>query len=188
MQPATDPTESPSRRRQRLSSSSSSSVANAPKRLKPGDDTSPIMASAKARGKLPDVVDLTAKPSSFQPHSGAKKLVIKNLRSPSHRNAEIEQYYKQTEKELEEALEAIFEDRKPAVPLERLYRGVEDVCRKGNAEKVYRMLMQRVEKHLKGVTLPRISQTARISNIETFETVLAEWKAWNTQTVSRIFV
>ncbi|KAJ4153396.1 hypothetical protein LMH87_009885 [Akanthomyces muscarius] len=141
------------------------------------------MTSAKARGKLPEVVDLAEKSSAFQPHAGAKKLVIKNLRSPGNRDAQIEQYYARAEKDLDDGLGAIFAGRKPAVPLERLYRGVEDVCRKGNAEKVYRMLMKRVEKHLQSVVLPRIGKAGDASEVDILRNVLVEWKTWNSQTV-----
>lgn len=191
MHSAGDQASSPSRRRQRLSSSSSSSIASAPKRPKFGEAavTAPIppnMASAKARGKLPEVVDLTEKPSAFQPHAGAKKLVIKNLRSPGGgRDAQIEQYYARTERDLDEGLGAVFAGRKPAVPLERLYRGVEDVCRKGNAEKVYRMLMKRVERHLQTVVLPRIGKAGDASEVDLLRSVLGEWKTWNSQTVRK---
>lgn len=141
------------------------------------------MASAKARGKLPETVDLTERQSAFQPQSGAKKLVIKNLRSPVQRDARVEEYYARTEKELEQALDAIFRGQSPAVPLDRLYRGVEDVCRKGNADKVYRMLKERVERHLQTVVLPRIKKAVEMSQLHVLRKVLSEWKIWNTQTV-----
>lgn len=141
------------------------------------------MATARARGKLPETVDLTERPSAFQPHSGAKKLVIKNLRAPVDRNAQVEEYYNRTEKDLEEALDAIFAGRRPAVPLERLYRGVEDVCRKGSAAKVYRLLKERIETHLQSVVLPRIKRTGGQSSLDVLKSVRQEWKAWNAQTV-----
>ena len=183
MHSVADQESSPSRRRPRQSSFSSSPGASASKRPKFADAS---MASAKARGKLPEVVDLTEKSSAFQPHAGAKKLVIKNLRSPGNRDAQIEQYYARAEKDLDDGLGAIFAGRKPAVPLERLYRGVEDVCRKGNAEKVYRMLMKRVEKHLQSVVLPRIGKAGDASEVDILRNVLAEWKTWNSQTVISI--
>lgn len=170
----------PSRRRPRLSSSSSSSAA-ASKRPKFAD--APAMASARARGKLPETVDLTPRPSAFQPYTGAKKLVIKNLRAPSSRDAQVEEYYARTERELDGALGAVFAGKRPAVPLERLYRGVEDVCRRGSAEKVYTMLTARVEAHLQTVVLPRIRRAGGNSNLEVLRSVLGEWTAWNSQVV-----
>lgn len=141
------------------------------------------MTTAKARGKLPETIDLTQPPSAFKPYAGAKKLVIKNLRAPTSRETQVTEYYKRTEKELQDALVAIFDGRTPDVPLERLYRGVEDVCRKGDPAKVYQMLKERVEVHLQRIVLPRIQKSGRASNLETLKSVLAEWKTWNTQTV-----
>lgn len=141
------------------------------------------MTTAKARGKLPETVDLTQPPSAFKPYAGAKKLVIKNLRAPTSRETQVAEYYKRTEKELQDALVAIFDGKTPGVPLERLYRGVEDVCRKGDPAKVYQMLKERVEVHLQRIVLPRIQKSGRASNLETLKSVLAEWKTWNKQTI-----
>ncbi|KAM3554833.1 hypothetical protein MY1884_005921 [Beauveria asiatica] len=175
-----DQESSPSRRRPRQSSSPSSSLASPSKRPKFANAS---MASATVRGKLPEIIDLSEQPSAFQPHAGAKKLVIKNLRRPGNRDAQIEQYYARTEKNLDEGLSAIFAGQKPAVPLEKLYRGVEDVCRKGSAEKVYRLLMKRIEKHLQSVVLPRIGKPGGAPQVDILRNVLAEWKLWNSQTV-----
>ena len=142
------------------------------------------MASVKARGKLPEQIDLTReKPAGFQPHSGAKKLVIKNLRTSGNREVVAQRYYAKTLLELGEAVGAILSGRAPSVPLERLYRGGEDVCRKGDAEVIHRMLKDKIEKHLQHVVLPRIPISAGISSIETLSRVLAEWTAWNKQMV-----
>ncbi|KHO00716.1 ubiquitin ligase subunit CulD [Metarhizium album ARSEF 1941] len=142
------------------------------------------MATVRARGKMPDVVDLTEKPSAFQPYTGVKRLVIKNLRAPVSREAQVEEYYARTERDLEEALGAIFADRRPAVPLERLYRGVEDVCRKGGAAKVYGLLKERIDQHLQSVVLPRIRRAGGQSNIDVLRSVRGEWKAWNAQAMT----
>lgn len=141
------------------------------------------MASAKARGKLPEVIDLTDRPSAFQPNAGVKKLVIKNFRKSSAQTAQVERYYAKTEEELDETLEAIFASKKPALPLERVYRGVEDMCRRGNAVTVYRMLVKRIEGHLQKTVLPRIRRSGTTSSLEMLKNVLVEWKTWNTQTV-----
>ncbi|GAO14117.1 hypothetical protein UVI_02037930 [Ustilaginoidea virens] len=143
------------------------------------------MASVRARGKLPETVDLTTGgPSAFQPYSGAKKLVIKNLRPPVNRESQAEEYYTRTEKGLEEALQAIFAGRRPAVPLERLYRGVEDVCRRGNAAKVYRLLKERIDSHLQLTVLPRMKRNSGQSSIDGLRSVRDEWRIWNTQAVT----
>ena len=170
---------SPSRRRPRLESSSSSPAADR-KRVK--TDT-PAMATAKARGKLPQTIDLTSRPSAFQPYTGAKKLVIKNLRAPHHRETQVTEYYRKTARELEVALDAVFAGRAAEVTLERLYRGVEDICRNGNAVKVYKLLKEKVDNHLQDVVLARIQREGNLSNLNTLRAVLSQWKLWNTQTV-----
>ncbi|KAF4510299.1 hypothetical protein G6O67_002197 [Ophiocordyceps sinensis] len=178
------PIDPSSRRRPRLSSSasSSSSPAGASKRRRFAD--TPAMASARARGKLPEIIDLTQRPSAFQPYSGAKRLVIKNLRAPGSRDAEVEEYYARTEGELDNAITAVFAGRRPTVPLERLYRGVEDVCRRGNAEKVYKMLAERIDAHLQTTVLPRIKRSGKSASIDVLRSVLGEWKTWSAQAVT----
>ncbi|RDA91075.1 hypothetical protein CP533_3059 [Ophiocordyceps camponoti-saundersi (nom. inval.)] len=133
-------------------------------------------ASARARGKLPEMPPGRQQPSTLQPYSGARKLVVKNLRmaSAKERTAQVEEYYARTEKELGAALDAIFTCTRPAVPLERLYRGVEDMCRRGDAYEVYKMLAKRVETHLQTVVLPRIKS----AGTDVVRSVLAEWNKW----------
>lgn len=140
------------------------------------------MASAEAKGKPPPAA-LVPRPAAFRPYSGARKLVIKNLRPSSARESQVEEYYARTEKDLDAALAAVFVGEAPAVPLEKLYRGVEDVCRKGNADRLYALLKEKADKHLQRVVLPRIQRNMCQSNIENLRTVLSEWKTWNTQTV-----
>jgi cullin-4 len=125
------------------------------------------------------------RPSAFQAHSGAKKLVIKNLRvSTPTRSASVEDYYGRTWEELDEALTAVFHGRQPAQPLEKLYRGVEDVCRKGEAEKLGEMLQARCDEYLGKEVLARIRSDSGGPNadaVTVLRTVLATWKAWTQQ-------
>ena len=140
--------------------------------------------SARAKGKLPETVDLT-RPSAFQPFTGTKKLVIKNLRpaNSATRDAQVEEFYRRAHQDAEEALDAIFVGKKPAVPFERIYRGIEDLCRKGEAEKIQRTLDKRMERHVTKVILPRIEKNGGGYNIETAKSLLAEWHTWNSQMV-----
>lgn len=144
------------------------------------------MASPKAAAvalEPPPVTILTRGPAGFQPMLGSRKLVIKNLRRPASHAAKVDEYYAQTEKDLGDALQKVFAGKRPGVPLERLYRGVEDVCRSGKAENVYHTLNSRVDAHLQNVVLPRIKNSPSISNIEVLQSVLDEWNTWNSQTV-----
>ncbi|CAK7213142.1 Serine/threonine-protein kinase tel1 [Sporothrix curviconia] len=162
----------------------------------PGEDSKDTMSTVKTPGKWPDVVDLTgpssqlwgtpktaaaAMPTAFQPHTGARKLVIKNLRvtTPAARAEQVQSYYDKTAADIEAALQAVFANEPPRVPLERLYRGVEDLCTHGQARQLYRQLQAQVKKHLQETVLENIrTQTLGASDVETLRTVHAHWLAW----------
>ncbi|KAK2593342.1 hypothetical protein QQS21_008952 [Conoideocrella luteorostrata] len=171
-----------SRRRQRLSSSPSDSSANV-KRLRLTDLPVGDMATTEVEGKLLKKMAPPPKPV-FHPFAGVKKLVIKNLRQPVNRQSQVEEYYTRVEEDLGQALEAICAGRRPALPLERLYRGVEDVCRRGNAAKVYRLLKEHIDAHLHKTVLPRIKRNSAQSNIDMVQSVKNEWKLWNAQAIT----
>ncbi|KAI8235772.1 Cullin-4B [Colletotrichum sp. SAR 10_96] len=186
-------TNSPQRRRPRVDSdvSRSGSVAPhqqlssnrpSPKRFKFGAEDPPNSnMSTKMKGKLPEVIDLTQS-NSYKPYTGAKKLVIKNLR-PTAKNEQLEQYYKRTEQELLDALQDIFNGRKPQLPLERLYRAVEDICRRGNSNdlQLYETLRRKCEEHLTGTVLRSIKAHGGNTNVEMLRSVLKHWRVWNGQ-------
>ncbi|KFA67469.1 hypothetical protein S40285_00170 [Stachybotrys chlorohalonatus IBT 40285] len=182
MQAGSPDSGSSSRRRPRPPSSSSfPSPASAAKRTKFNDR--PAMASVRAKGKLPERINLVERPSAFQPHIGAKKLVIKNIRNPAERSGRLDEYYTQTTNELVQALDAVLARQRPAVPLERLYRGTEDLCRRGLAGKLCATIKDRLESHLQGVVLSRLQSSANGSDIDMVRAVLEEWKTWNSQTL-----
>lgn len=138
------------------------------------------------RPRGPDVIDLTRPTTAFQPLIGAKKIVIKNLRQPNaQREAQIRAYYDEAERMLEEALTAILAGGEPSVPLERLYRSVEDLCRKGNANKVYTTLRGRMESHVQRVILPRVVKSGEGTNLNMARHLLAEWQSFNQQMVGK---
>jgi cullin-4 len=138
---------------------------------------------SKALGKRPEIVEL-AKPtrSAFQPNHGARKLVIKNLRTAS-RARDLEQYYEKTRNELADALQAIFEQQPPRQPFERLYRGVEDICRHGAARELFDVLRARCESYLNGPLLRSIMVDSGSSNIDMLTAVYKHWVIWNSQSV-----
>ncbi|KAK4239863.1 Cullin-4B [Achaetomium macrosporum] len=106
------------------------------------------------------------RPTVLQPHLGSRKLIVKNLRpSPtttaapasassssasSATAASITAYYQRVYTELDEALSSIFAGKTPAQPMERLYRGVEDIVRKGEAQELTERLRARCDAWLNG--------------------------------------
>ncbi|KAI1501257.1 Cullin [Biscogniauxia marginata] len=138
---------------------------------------------SKVLGKQPETVNLTKPRPAFQPNHGAKKLVIKNLRTASRTN-DLEAYYKKTQAELVDALEAIFEQKQPRQPLERLYRGVEDICRHGASLELYSTLRHRCEAYLNGRLHQSIMAEAGSTNIDMLRSIYKHWVIWNAQSTT----
>ena len=174
----------PSRRRARLDSSSSQSAATMSKRPRhEAEAAPPSTPSARSKGKMPErALDLT-KPPVLQPHSGAKRLVIKNLKTSTGSNQAAEEYYARAHKELAEGVDAVLEGREQDVTLERLYHGVENICRRGNQDVIYGMLKSKMEGHVNSVILPKIEKNGQGQQIDTARAAFAEWQLWNTKAV-----
>ncbi|KAK3322302.1 Cullin-domain-containing protein [Apodospora peruviana] len=208
--PTTATATTPPKRRHRVDSNPSaqwspSSTAPDPKRARSfggssssGTYTTTAM-SARVQGKRPEVIDLTHSAAGNSPSSrkgasfsssgqhhigGARKLVIKNLRTSATnptRAASVDEYFVAKRKELDDALSDIFAWGSPAKHgLDRLYRGVEDLCRKGEAAELAERLWQRCEAHLNGVdVLGRIRSDGGVGDdVALLRSVLAHWKAW----------
>lgn len=182
-----DPSTAAPRRRPRVDSSSSVSRSTPdPKRirgagdaasqanpattasLKPGPAAMATL-SAKGLGKRPEGA------SGFTPMSGARKIVIKNFRTSSTRAADVENYYKRTWADIDAALSSILVGTKARVPLESVYRGVEDLCRHDEGDKLYILLKQRCAQHLQGKVLTMIKEGGLSSDVEVLRNV---WKQW----------
>ncbi|KAI2615447.1 Cullin-domain-containing protein [Hypoxylon sp. NC1633] len=148
-------------------------------RLSSPSDPDPSRMS-KAMGKRPEIIDLTRPQTAFQPHKGAKKLEIKNLRTAS-RLQELEKYYNKTKQELQEGVQVIFEQKQLRLPLERLYRGVEDLCRHGDSKELYETLREKCDAYLKDHLARSIEVEAGLSSIDALRSVYKHWVIWNTQ-------
>lgn len=129
--------------------------------------------SAKGLGKRPEVA------SGFTPMSGARKIHIKNFRASSNRDAAVDNYYQHTWVEVENALRSILVGKTPRVPLERVYRGVEDLCRHQEGDKLYAMLKHRCEQHLVGQVLASIREGGLRSDVEVLQRVWTEWAVFS---------
>ncbi|KAH8673992.1 Cullin [Xylariales sp. PMI_506] len=141
---------------------------------------------SKAPGKRLETAGRTdpSKPRSpFQPQAGARKLVIKNFRSVARTN-DLEQYYQKTWSDLESALKAIFARQQPSLPLERLYKGVEDICRHGEARKLADVLQQRCQTYLNGDMAKAIHAEAGSTNTDVLRSVHKHWVIWGHQSIT----
>ncbi|CAJ2506228.1 Uu.00g003580.m01.CDS01 [Anthostomella pinea] len=155
-------------------------------------------ASDHKRAKLTDPFDREAARMSkvlgtqsrpaFQPNHGAKKLIIRNLRTAS-RAAELEKYYDNSRKELVDALHTIFKQKPPRQPLEKLYRGVEDICRHGEGDDLHDMLRRECQSYLTGPVYKSVTEECASSKINALKCLLKYWGIWNGQlrTIRSIF-
>jgi hypothetical protein len=120
--------------------------------------------------------------ANFQPHTGVRKLVVKNLRQ--NRAVDLSEHYRKVQAQVLEDVVAILSDQQLHQPLERLYRHVEDICRNNQAEMLYKELRQRCRDYLAHSLLEDMQ---RIDNREDplafLEIFLSAWKDWNSKTV-----
>lgn len=127
------------------------------------------------------VIDLT-KPSNFQPQSGAKRLVVKNLRAISLQNTEI--YYEKLWRQLDDALILIFNGEELRSPLEVLCRGVEATCRNNKSHALFELLRDRSKSYLEDKMLPDLQRDVGVGNVGVLRTVQRYWTKWNKKSVS----
>ncbi|CAL3969132.1 unnamed protein product [Diplocarpon coronariae] len=138
------------------------------------------MSKSIGQEKRPTVIDLT-KPlpqTNFQPNTGAKRLVVKNLRTTS-RSKELEDYYTRTWNELDQALTSVFNGQSPAVALDILFRGVESTCRRGRAADLFVHFRTRSKTYLEKELLPQLEQEAGTGTVEALRTIQRFWTRWS---------
>lgn len=122
------------------------------------------------------------RPTNFTPHTGAKRLVVKNLRKTPR--ASQDQYFDQVWEQLEAALHAIFNHRKVPHSLEELYRGVENLCRQDRAPETYNRLCERCKQYVSGKLKEPLVSMANIANdVDVLRAVVSAWSTWNAQLV-----
>jgi len=143
----------------------------------------------RPQGSMQETIGLVApsdahfrRAANFQPHTGVRKLVVKNLRQS--RAGDLTEHYRKVQVQVLEAVTAILCDKQPQQPLERLYRDVEDICRNDQAEALYRELWQRCRDYLASAVLEGLQRIDNREDPLTFlETLLGAWKSWNSKTV-----
>lgn len=168
----------------RKAEQSDKALGAAEKRFKTSHTPLPRSRSADKApmGSRLRVIDLTT-PSMFQPSTGAKQLVIKNLKKTS--KAQVDTYYKRTWEELDKAVTDLFTKNHPTQPLEILFRGVEATCRHGDADRLYTHLRDRCKVYLEKKLLPKVEKESGTNYTDAVRTVQNYWTLWNEQSVSR---
>ena len=131
----------------------------------------------------PHFSNTSSRQSNFTPHTGAKRLVVKNLRTGSRLNQDS--YFDKVWAQLDAALSAVFSGGKPEISLEELYKGAENVCRQGRAVVLTQRLQDRCRAHVSGSLRDELlAKAADGSNVDTLRAVIDAWNTWKSKLVS----
>ncbi|RAK99479.1 cullin-4B [Aspergillus ibericus CBS 121593] len=144
---------------------------------------SPSGAGLPNATSKPRTINATSRQSNFTPHTGAKRLVVKNLRTGSRLNQDS--YFEKIWGQLDAALSAIFSGGKPEISLEELYKGAENVCRQGRAAALAKRLQDRCRDHVSGQLRDKLAaKAADGTNVDTLRAVVEAWSLWQSKLVT----
>ncbi|PGH11260.1 hypothetical protein AJ79_04995 [Helicocarpus griseus UAMH5409] len=123
------------------------------------------------------------RPSNFTPHTGAKRLVVKNLRAVPRLDQDV--YFEKIWTQLNSALAFILADKKAQQSLEELYRGAENVCRQGKAPELAKKLQERCNEHVSTDILNSLLERAEDgTDVDILKSVEQAWTTWNARLVT----
>ena len=130
---------------------------------------------------------------NFTPHTGAKKIQVKNLRIGS--KSDPRQYYERVWGQLQSALSAVFKGEKVA-SLEELYRGVYHVCLQGFSSDLAEKLEGNLENYVSGTlrrdVIARVEAVTSVkgpeAEIDVLRLVLEAWEIWKEHMVSFTYI
>lgn len=121
--------------------------------------------------------------SNFTPHTGPKRLIVKNLRTGSRLNQDA--YFDKVWAQLDSALTAIFKGDKPEASLEELYKGAENLCRQGRAAILAKKLQDTCRDHVTGKLRDTLLNRATDdSNTDTLRAVIETWTTWRSRLIT----
>lgn len=128
-------------------------------------------------------INASARPTAFTPHQGAKRLIVKNLRTTPR--TDPEQYFTKVWDQLDAALTNIFGLENAKYSLEELYKGAENLCRQGRSAELYKRLRARCESHLAGQIREVLADKAsQLSSVDLLSSYLEAWKTWSGRLVT----
>ncbi|KGO41915.1 Winged helix-turn-helix transcription repressor DNA-binding [Penicillium expansum] len=131
----------------------------------------------------PQGLNAHTRQNNFSPHTGAKKLVVKNLRTGPRLNQES--YFDKVWSQLDAALMAIFDGRKPESSLEELYKGGENVCRQERAALLAKKLQDRCREFVSGkMRMNLVTRAGGSTDVDTLRAVIEAWSAWHSKLVT----
>lgn len=126
--------------------------------------------------------------STFNPHQGPKKLLVKNIKTVQKEDQTV--FFDRKWKEQDAALDRLFTDPNAKLLLEELYKGAEYICRQGLSRELYGRLKQKCTEHLDKRLRTALRATSENSSpIEALKSFVHIWTLWQTQiqTIRHIF-
>lgn len=112
---------------------------------------------------------------------GKRQLVVRNFKGPT--KEDLKPHYEKCQKEVEDATKQILRDLRCDLPLEILYRNVEDLVRDDRGEQVLSILEKNIKEYLEEVAMgPR--NGARSGDTFVLPTVVEQWTRWQNVTVN----
>lgn len=112
------------------------------------------------------------------PH-GPKKLAVKNFRTTARSDGS--EYVARTTQQLRDALAAIYEDKRPALSNEELYKGTENLCRLRRAPELAQILRETCRKHILAMLKDLKEPLADVSDekdVVVLRSVVDAWSTW----------
>lgn len=182
--------EPPSQKRQKLSNDSSPATYQ---EILPA--TSMYSFPARNKQNTTNVIDLTDSPTaspsprkpsrparnSYNPNLGAKKIIVKNLRTAPSSNPQ--QYFEQTWQKLDVSLDSIFCTKQIPYSMEELYKGAENVCRQGYSADLCARLEEKAQIYA-GTLQNLLLKNINSASAEVLQGVVNAWSTWSKQMVS----
>lgn len=135
----------------------------------------PTTPQRRVNGSLPR----PAGRGGINPATGAKKLVVKNLKTNTQYDSKA--YVEKIWGQLDAALALIFKGVQDGFSKEDLYRGVENVCRQGSASTLYSRLDTRCRQHVEQDMRDPLVHKSGAPNVEVLAAVMSEWAKWKEQ-------
>jgi cullin-4 len=182
-----EPTHQQSHKRSRLSTSPQTAASH---KMYPSSGAPPNNGALSGRGGPTgpearfSASNSNARQNNFTPHTGARKLVVRNLRKEPR--LDQDSYFEKVWSQFDAALTAIFDGKTPENSLEELYKGGENVCRQNRADLLAKNLRRRCKDFVNGGMRQDLLTKAKGSgDIDTLRAVMEAWSSWHSKLVRK---
>lgn len=124
----------------------------------------------------------TVDQNKFSPNVGARKLVVKNLRTGPR--VSHQPYFDKIWSQLGAALSDILHGRKLEISLEELYKGAENICRQSRAPMLAEKVQESCKDYVAGkLRMNLVTRSGGGTNVDTLRAVVEAWSSWHSKLV-----